>query len=938
MRVEGRQFFAMARWISGIPRVGAGQPQVSPKPRKPITTMIRTFHLCTVLLATVAPAAAQWQPAGPAAQRAERVRSASERFSQRAGVGGWHIVWSAASGTPRAVYGPGHRVADGGVRDREHATALAKDFLNQEEEMLGRGASQFELTIYGKVRRIHSMVFQQTFAGLPVLDGRADVRLNENGVITLFGSEAFCIDASVSATPAVSREQARAVAATKVRVGVDAPEQRLLFWADRERAGCKPRLAWEIAAVHGEAYVDAVDGTWIEFRERHHHAIGECAGTCAVHAAARAAGSAHPDTEVAMLPVTGTVMGWVRGGYGPNGPVTNVPIGGARVQVQGGGSGFTDGDGNFSIAHTGTAPVNVTVDFGAGEFYGAVNTTQGTPVSVTASVTPGSPATVQVLTQSAGEFDLAQSTAATLTDKVARFVRQPHILGSHPNLTALDAINVQVNDTQQPCNAYFQPGQIVFAASGNSGGQQCPNFAFGTVVEHEWGHGLDDAFGGIGTRELGEGWADVITNFCSGQPLIGEDFNGPGQHVRDANNNAQHPSGQAHQGGLVWMGGSWKLRQRLIQKMGPTAGQRYAESIVLGSLVANAQTIPDAVREVFILDDDDGNLNNGTPNCRELYASYTTDHNIPSPVTTCSANPGLLTMFGSGCAGTGASPATCQGQNEANTSSGLVPPAPAGFLLAYGVRASQAMQVTAVEFYTQSASGGGAVELRRSANGIDPDAVAAATATVVAGATPGWYPAQFSGPVSVAQGETYFLVHDAASFDTPLVNSGSVSLVATRVDPGFGGGWTTLPPQIPDHAAWRISCASGGQNNAVPRLSAPNLPETGQPFVLDISRAAANNAGEILFGQSTSVSGGGVPLPRDLASLGAPGCLQLVSYDSGLPVLTDANGSAQVSLTIPNDRALIGFVMHAQCAIWDAGANAFGVALTSAVTAQVGTP
>ena len=43
-------------------------------------------------------------------------------------------------------------------------------------------------------------------------------------------------------------------------------------------------------------------------------------------------------------------------------------------------------------------------------------------------------------------------------------------------------------------------------------------------------------------------------------------------------------------------------------------GILIAEKIVLPSLVADATNQPNAVREVFILDDDDSNLNNGTPN------------------------------------------------------------------------------------------------------------------------------------------------------------------------------------------------------------------------------------------------------------------------------------------------------------------------------------
>ena len=61
--------------------------------------------------------------------------------------------------------------------------------------------------------------------------------------------------------------------------------------------------------------------------------------------------------------------------------------------------------------------------------------------------------------------------------------------------------------------------------------------------------------------------ADLTGATFERSSLIGADFNGPGQHIRDATNTAQYPNGPGHQGGLVWMGGSWKLRQALIERV-----------------------------------------------------------------------------------------------------------------------------------------------------------------------------------------------------------------------------------------------------------------------------------------------------------------------------------------------------------------------------------
>ena len=39
-----------------------------------------------------------------------------------------------------------------------------------------------------------------------------------------------------------------------------------------------------------------------------------------------------------------------------------------------------------------------------------------------------------------------------------------------------------------------------------------------------------------------------------------------------------------------------------------------------------------------------------------MFAAFTTTHKIPSPVQTCSANPGVFTAFGAGCKGTAGVP------------------------------------------------------------------------------------------------------------------------------------------------------------------------------------------------------------------------------------------------------------------------------------------
>ncbi len=66
------------------------------------------------------------------------------------------------------------------------------------------------------------------------------------------------------------------------------------------------------------------------------------------------------------------------------------------------------------------------------------------------------------------------------------------------------------------------------------------------------------------------------------------------------------------------MGFAWDLWGFLKTSLGNAPGEAKAIEIVVKSIVTDAVNQPDAVREVFILDDNDGNLNNGTPNYDDL--------------------------------------------------------------------------------------------------------------------------------------------------------------------------------------------------------------------------------------------------------------------------------------------------------------------------------
>src|SRR4029077_9471064 len=86
----------------------------------------------------------------------------------------------------------------------------------------------------------------------------------------------------------------------------------------------------------------------------------------------------------------------------------------------------------------------------------------------------------------------------------------------------------------------------------------------------------------------------------------------------------------------------WDVRTNLIATLGPDQGDALARALLLPSFQSNAPDIPTAVREVFLRDDDDGDLSNLTPHWDALFAAAThhglvfainPDLTPPAPVT-----------------------------------------------------------------------------------------------------------------------------------------------------------------------------------------------------------------------------------------------------------------------------------------------------------------
>lgn len=580
-----------------------------------------------LVLALSVPALAQQQIPAAAAGPFARFATATATT--------WQARWHLPTGTPRVLFGSGVPLRDWRENSLAEARRHALAALTEYQELLHTAHSEFREVIGTRLGQAWTFTFAQWHRGLPVIGAGVDVRIHGRGRLVSLGSTAFDLPVDFAVQPTIGPETAAAIAWQRLDAtpsGVAQPGAgrsiRLCIHADHDADhAVTPQLAYEvpIAAIaadgngpYGRAYVDAHSGAWLGFaNDKHECGRRECRGD----RAHRPSGIPTADAPSATpIPTQVTVLAWVHSAFSPVSAPTNEPLAGAEIAVPGVGTVVTDAQGQCTLDLVNPTTVTVRLD----GIHCTLIQGSGAPTA-TVTLQPGQPVTIQLATAQAGEQPLAHTTTYHWTHRVNEWARS--ILGNTPQLAVADQVTPTVN-LASTCNAFYAGNTINFYASGGG----CNNTAAASVVAHEWGHGLDDRYGGISqTNGLSEGWGDICSMYLLDDPTIGHDFFTGGGGIRTGTNNRQYPTGSGvHAQGESWMGFAWKLRQNLRSSLGSAAAIAISNDIVLGSIAANAVNQPDAVLAVFLADDDDGNLANGTPHYAELAAACQA-HALPFP-------------------------------------------------------------------------------------------------------------------------------------------------------------------------------------------------------------------------------------------------------------------------------------------------------------------
>jgi hypothetical protein len=335
------------------------------------------------------------------------------------------------------------------------------------------------------------------------------------------------------------------------------------------------------------------------------------------------------DSTVENLnPIQGNVRGNVNTGQEPNDPTNqeqpflpNVWI--KQNNASGSVLATTNVNGRFRFTPA-SSPINLFVEL-RGPYFN-VNNIAGSDLSFTVSAAEGTSQSF-VFNPTKAETTTSQVAAAYWVNTFRNFVK-----GIDPTDTHMDfsvTANVNLSST---CNAYYDGSSINFYHAGGG----CPNTAYATVINHEEGHWANEKYNGSVSGAFHEGVADAWAYYINDTSCLAPDFFGPGTGcLRDgtqtaikkctssACNETCH-GGEVHTEGQVIGSALWKVRANLEASLGQAVGGAVASNLFLDWFQAyNDNAICNVIEDHWLtLDDDDGDLSNGTPHKAEIDAGF----------------------------------------------------------------------------------------------------------------------------------------------------------------------------------------------------------------------------------------------------------------------------------------------------------------------------
>lgn len=305
-------------------------------------------------------------------------------------------------------------------------------------------------------------------------------------------------------------------------------------------------------------------------------------------------------------------------------PTTARPMSNALVSTNLGTTAYSNANGSFTIANEGDSQVQLTSPIW-GQYFVVHDATTDRNEILTQTVTPPGPASF-IHHETPNEYILAQSNAYVQSNMVRDWLLTYH--PTYPRISQETQFPVHVNLSSYYCpgNAWYDNESLNFCA----GGGTYPNAAFGSIIHHEYGHHIVFS-GGSGQYEYGEGMADTIAMLIADDPGLGYGFTGDcSEPLRTGDNDCQYlASGcstcgsQSHECGNLLSGIIWDIRNELVETE-PELYRELLAALVINSVVLHTGTAinSDIAIDLLTLDDNDGNIGNGTPHRTEICTGF----------------------------------------------------------------------------------------------------------------------------------------------------------------------------------------------------------------------------------------------------------------------------------------------------------------------------
>ena len=496
---------------------------------------------------------------------------------------GWQAAdWDRFHAYPHRAFGSGLALPGGVIKDAQDLDQRLKTFLAGHPDLLSGGADggaeHLKVAQLARHGRLWYASYQQTWRGHRVEQAELEFRVTTEGRLVLAGSDLHpVIDAREPRIGAL--EAARLCAAqagAAVREATTEPDWVLLPLLGPR--GFQFRSAWPCRVRMADPQV--VTRVFIDGE------TGEALWAW---------------NEVRHITLEGQVQGLVEEQQ-PSDPDAAHPLQHLRLELDGQ-EFFSDAQGNFSVEASGPGPWDI-----EGECFGRfadVDRQDGADAAFTLSMS----ASGQTLTVELDQAQVEELDAFHHTNRVHDFITD-----MDPSFTGLDEpLTVRVN-INQTCNAYWDGNSINFFMEGGG----CPNTGrVAGVVYHEYGHGINDrqymqagSPWGMTNGAMHEGLADVTAIY-----LQDESYVSPGWFIRNLDNGRHYPEdiqGEVHYDGEIIGGAMYDMRQAVgletarplhhFARWGtpddPDLGRAAFEYFI----------------EILLVDDDDGDLANLTPN------------------------------------------------------------------------------------------------------------------------------------------------------------------------------------------------------------------------------------------------------------------------------------------------------------------------------------